>query len=114
MAMSELEQILAEIKELKELFMTPRERPDDFVDASYIAARTKLSVRTVQEGKAGTNAIPRIRLKSEKGKRPLIRYQRSIVDQWIRDLCRTAFENHPQHRAQRFLERLEEKKRRRA
>ncbi len=38
----------------------PDERPDDLVDAKYVAARFSCSVSSVQKGKCGTGAIPRV------------------------------------------------------
>ena len=95
----------AELAEIKELLSAPAPRADDLVEASYIAARTGLAERTVLEGKAGTSAIPRVELRSEGAKRPLIRFQRAAADKWIRDLAATAGAKQPQQRALRLLNR---------
>ena len=94
-----LEEIRRELREIRELLTAPTPRPDDLVGASYIAARTELAERTVLEGKAGTNAIPRVELKSDGAKRPTIRFQRAAVDRWIRDLAEKAVAKQPQQRA---------------
>jgi len=94
----------AEFAELRRLLNEAPPRPDDLVDANYIAARTGLSLRTVQEGKAGTSEIPRVLLQAGEGKRSLIRYQRAAVDKWIRDLGHTAASKTPKVRALKLLD----------
>jgi len=103
--MDRLDQIREELRQIKELLASPPERPDDLVGASYIAARTGLAERTVLDGKAGTSAIPRVELKSDGAKRPLIRFQRAAADKWIRDLATKAVAKQPRERALRLLKR---------
>lgn len=95
-----LEEIREELIKLRELLVAPtRERPDDLVDASYIAARTNLAVRTILQGKAGTKSIPRVVLKDENGTKGLIRFPRASVDRWIRNLAEKAIASNPSQRA---------------
>lgn len=110
--MDPLDQILAELRELRRLIEAPAEKPDDLVTAAYIAARTELSERTILEGKAGTSAIPRVELKAEGATRPLIRFQRAAADRWIRGRAATALTKQPRRRALHLVKRA--KKRRRA
>ena len=110
MSDSDLQTILDELRELRELITAPRPRVDDLVDASYVANRTGLALRTVKEGKAGTDSIPRVRLRSGAG-RPLIRYSRAAVDQFVAHLVREATHNHPRQRALRVLARKPKKQR---
>jgi hypothetical protein len=85
-----LRTILDELRELRELVERgespgPTPHADDLVDCDYIARRTGLSPRTVRDGKAGTNAIPRALLNGS-GKRSLVRFYRADADRFIRDL----------------------------
>lgn len=50
------------------------ERPDDLVDAHYVAARFGCSPRTVRAGGANTGGIPRV-------SRDPLRFRRADVDQ---------------------------------
>jgi hypothetical protein len=79
---AKLDEILAEVRSLRALIEQPNlppisERADDLVDAHYVAARLRLSVRTVRAGKAGTKALVR------QSNRP-ITYLRGDVDKFIR------------------------------
>lgn len=100
---NELEEIRRELREIKDLLVAPATRPDDLVGAAYIAARTGLAERTVLEGKAGTNAIPRIELKSDGATRPTIRFQRAAADKWIRELAAKAVTKQPRRRALKLV-----------
>ncbi len=102
---NQIEEIQRELREIRELLTAPAPRPDDLVTAAYIAARTGLAERTVLEGKAGTGAIPRVELKSEGAKRPLIRFQRAAADRWIRDQAAQAVVKQPRQRALQLLKR---------
>jgi hypothetical protein len=79
-------EILDELRELRELvdrYVTPaKENPDDLVDCSYIAKRTGLKERTIRDGKAGTDSLPRVALTP--GKRSPVRFRRLDADRWIR------------------------------
>ena len=103
--MTALDEIRDELRQIKELLAAPPAQPDDLVSASYIAARTGLSERTVLEGKAGTSAIPRVELKNAGATRPLIRFQRAAADKWIRDLVAKSVAKQPRQRALRLLKR---------
>lgn len=103
--MRELEQIRDELREIKQLLTTPQPRPDDLVDAAYIAARIGLAERTVRDGKAGTDEIPRVHLKNKNAKRPIVRFARSAADKWIRDKIAAAAMSQPRQRALRLLKR---------
>ena len=100
-----LDEIRDELRELRELLTAPPLRPDDLVDASYVAARTGLKERTVLAGKAGTNEIPRVLLRAENASRPLVRFARSAVDNWIRKKIAIAAAQQPRARALRVLNR---------
>jgi hypothetical protein len=101
----EMQEIRQELREIRELLTAPAPRPDDFVDAHYIHQRTGLSVETIKDGKAGTNTIPRVTLKSDAGTRSVIRYPRGAVDKWLRDRCREAVESMPKARALELVQR---------
>lgn len=108
--MKELEQLQSDIAEIRRLLEVGPERPDDLVDIHYIAARTGLSPRTVADGKAGTNAIPRVDLSaattnSNKKSRSLIRFPRYAADQWIRELCKKAVSQTSAARALKLVKR---------
>lgn len=107
--MSELEEIREQLREIKELLLQPTPRPDDLVDAAYIAARTGLKERTVLEGKAGTNAIPRVYLKAEGARRALVRFTRAAADKFVRDLACQA--RSPKQRALELIARRERPRR---
>jgi hypothetical protein len=100
---TELDEIRAELREIKALLQMPAPRPDDLVDAGYVAARTGLKERTVKEGKAGTNEIPRVYLKAEGSTKSLVRFPRAAADKFISDLVRKA--ETPKQRALRVIER---------
>jgi hypothetical protein len=109
-ALAELRnEILAELREVRRLVETPPPHGDDLVTASYIAARTGLKERTILEGKAGTKEIPRVLLKEEHARRPVVRFQRAAVDRWIRGKIVEANENDPRQRALRFDQRRRRK-----
>lgn len=80
----------------------PDERDDDLVDARYVAARFGCSVRSVQAGKCGTAALPRI------SKDPL-RFRRADVDAELRRKIEEA--RTPQQKALRLLNRKPRRKR---
>lgn len=109
---AELEQIRAELAELKKLVLEGLAQPDDFVTAEYIARRTGLSAKSIAEGKAGTSSIPRQYF----GK--LLRFPKREVDRFLADRARDAVTNSPQARARRVAFQLIDgqgkKKRRRA
>jgi hypothetical protein len=96
----ELKEMRDELREIRRLLETPREYPDDLVGPAYVARRLELSERTVRQGKAGTNAIPRVPL-TDGGARPLIRFQRAAVDRFIAERVRKA--QTPKERALRLL-----------
>lgn len=104
----DLTEIRDELRELRRLIEAPPARPDDLVDAAYIAHRTGLKERTVKEGKAGTDVIPRVELKREGARRPLIRYPRAAADKFVSDLCRQA--TTPRQRVDEFLLRRRRRK----
>ena len=82
-------ELLDELRALRELIKTliPTQPalhgPDDFVDCNYIAKRTGLKPRTVRDGKAGTDSIPRVNLTPDKKRAP-VRFRRVDADRWIR------------------------------
>lgn len=104
-----LTEIRDELRELRRLIESPPARADDLVDANYIATRTGLAERTVKEGKAGTDAIPRVELKSAGASRSLIRYPRGAADRFVAELARNA--TTPKQRAHEFMARLQKRKR---
>lgn len=62
----------------------PEERPDDWVDASYVATRTGLSERTILAGHAKFNVPP-------VNRKPM-RWHRATVDKWLRQRAEGAIE----------------------
>lgn len=90
--MSELSDIREDMRQLRKdfrsLFLRPGYREDDLVTAGYIAARTSLEERTVLEGKAGTDVIPRVKL--GKGKTAPVRFPRGHADRFVAELNRRA------------------------
>lgn len=104
---AEFEQILDELREIRDLVSKPAPRPDDLVGADYVVARTGISLRTVIAGKAGTNNIPRVM------NRP-VRFRRGDVDQWLRKLAQAAAKDTTEARVLDFYERQEKKRRKRA
>ncbi len=100
-----ISEIRAELREIRELLGESYASANDLVDARYIARRTGLSVRTVREGKAGTDQIPRVLLKADEGKRPLVRYSKGDADRFISGLIRQAQQNSTPAREFRLLRR---------
>jgi predicted DNA-binding transcriptional regulator AlpA len=107
--MQEFEEIRRELREIKDLLTAPTPREDDLVDARYVAERAGLAERTVLEGKAGTDAIPRVALG-----RKIVRFRRGAVDKWIRELGLQAAANQPRTRALALINRKAKTTRRRA
>lgn len=105
MSAASIEQILHELRELRTLIESPAPRPDDFLTAAYVAQRTGLAERTVLAGKAGTKEIPRVLLKEEGTKRPVVRFARVDVDNWIRRRLAEAHARQPRQRALRLVSR---------
>jgi hypothetical protein len=110
--MDAIEEIREELREIKKILLAPAPRPDDLVDAAYIAARTGLAERTVREGKAGTKEIPRVELKSDSATRSLVRFPRAAADKWIRDLVTAAAAKEPRQRALQLISRNHRRSRR--
>src|SRR5436190_12548031 len=97
-----LAEVHAELLELRQLILEQNLRAGDLVDAAYVARRTQLKERTILEGKAGTNTIPRISLGGE-GKRGLVRFRKADVDRWVDQLARKAEAQDTQRRATRLF-----------
>jgi hypothetical protein len=57
--------------------VTPAPNPHDIVGADYIAERTGLSLRTINDGKGGVRSIPRARRKPAG-------WFRCHVDEWLK------------------------------
>lgn len=81
----------------------PDERPDDLVDAKYVAARFGCSVRSVQARKCGTAEIARVT------DDPL-RFRRGDVDAALRARLAARQERAPAQKAIRLLERKARKR----
>lgn len=92
-----LTEIRAELQEIKQLLTERNARPGDLVDTAYVARVTGLKEKTVMEGKAGTDAIPRVMV----GR--LVRFARRDVDRFVEKLVKKAADNQPQARVQKFL-----------
>src|SRR5688572_2312307 len=110
-----LKQILDELRELRSLIESARTSlpndPNDLVGPEYIAKRTGLAARTVRDGKAGTDAIPRALLNANSGKRSPVRFRRADADRFIRSV----FTEQPtQQKALRLLNRKSQRRRARA
>jgi hypothetical protein len=96
---------------LEKLRSEMRAEPEDLVDCKYIADRTGLKPRTVRDGKAGTNAIPRALLNGSTGKRSPVRFHRADADRFIQNV----FVNQPaQQKALRLLHLKPQRRRRSA
>ena len=110
----ELKQIRAQLDQIQKLLLESAARPDDLVDAEYIARRTGLKRRTVEEGKAGTNVIARTYLKSVEGKKAgILRFPKRAADDFIAAHMNRAYEELPRARAIRLVESLRRKQPRR-
>lgn len=109
---NELKQVLRELGEIRELLGERYARRDDLVTAGYIARRTGLSERTITEGKAGTNSIPRVSLKSDNAKRALIRFPRYAADKWIAERVREAVDDSTGGRVRLQLVKISRKRKR--
>jgi hypothetical protein len=108
--MDALHEIREELRQIRELLTSPDARFDDLVDCHYIASRTGLSPRTVRDGKAGTNRIPRALL-NENGKRSPVRFRRVDADRFIREIL---IDQPAKERALRLLHRRSKPSRRNA
>jgi predicted DNA-binding transcriptional regulator AlpA len=80
-----LQEIRAQLAELRDLLYERNARASDLVTANYVHRRTGLSERTILEGKAGTKAIPRVNL----GPR-VVRFPKGAVDKFVEDKIREA------------------------
>lgn len=101
-----LEAMHEELRSLRELVErlappAPVKRQSLLVDTQEAAAMLGLSIRTVREGKAGTNKIPR------QQSRPIL-FLRSDVDKFIRQ--RAEQQRSPKERAFRLLSRSRSRK----
>ena len=101
------ELLRAELRSLRELIEqrvapAPVERQSLLVDAQEAAQLLGLSVRTVREGKGGTNRIPR------QQSRPIL-FLRSDLLKFIRE--RSEQKKTPKQRALRLLDRSRQRKR---
>jgi hypothetical protein len=81
----------------------PDERPNDLVDARYVAARSGCSVSSVRSHKCNTQVLMRV------SNNPL-RFRRGDVDKAVRELAAKAATNTPMQKAIRLLNRKGKKR----